>query len=122
VVPGLCLLQVAAPLVVARMTLSFASKSQSTTQPWVASGKATACRYACVPEVCSNQPPSGALQVAPPSVVARMTPPRPTAQPWVASLKATAWRNALVPEVCALQVAPPFVVARMAPELAVAAS
>src|SRR5450830_1486370 len=85
------------PLVVARMV-----PSVPTAQPWVASLKATALRYALLPELCG-------LQVAPPPVVARMTPALPTAQPWVASLKATAPRSALLPELCGLQAPPPLV-------------
>ena len=64
-----------------------------------------------VPEICL-------FQVAPPSLVARMTPaiaPPPTTQPWAASLKATAVRSAPLPELCALQVAPPSVVAMIVP-------
>src|SRR5450756_1708599 len=89
--------RVAPPLVVARMV-----PSVPTAQPWVASLKATALRYALLPELCG-------LQVAPPPVVARMTPALPTAQPWVASLKATAPRSALLPELCGLQAPPPLV-------------
>ncbi len=56
-----------------------------------------------------------ALQVAPPSVVARTVPFWPTTQPWLTSLKATELSSCEVPEVCVAQVAPPSVVARMVP-------
>ena len=62
-----------------------------TAQPWVASGKATPQSVTVIGELCL-------LQVAPPSVVARIVAPSPTAQPWVASLKATPMSGATLPE------------------------
>ena len=61
-----------------------------------------------MPDVC-------AFHVAPPSVVATITPPAPTAQPAFASANATALRSAVVSESCGVHVAPPSVVATMTP-------
>src|SRR5579864_6216920 len=77
-------------------------------KPWLESTKDTPSRLLPVPEVW-------ALQLAPPSAVARIVPTTPTAQPWLASTKDTPSRVMLVPEVWAVQVVPPSAVARIVP-------
>ena len=57
-----------------------------------------------------------ALQLAPPFVVARMTPPSPTAQASEALAHATPLRSELAGEVCPVQVVPPLVVATRLPK------
>ncbi len=118
-----CAFQVAPPSLVARMAgpatpaLSIASPAA---QPCAASLKVTEFSAALLLALLA----SCAFQVAPPSLVARMTGPLngpllgpiPTAQPCAASAKVTEVSHAPLPALlasCALQVAPPSLVARM---------
>ena len=67
-----------------------------TAQASVAPEKAAAFRSWAVPELPT-------VQVAPPSLENRSTPPAPTAKPWLAPAKVTAFRSLPVPELCVLQ-------------------
>ena len=118
-----CCAHVAPPSAVAKMTAEYLQSTESpllmsivmlSTQPWRASGKLTAEKDGHVRELC-------AVQVAPPSDVATMTPrpsvpdwsSPPTAHPWVASVNVTAWRDSPTPDLCSVHVAPPSTVAMM---------